>query len=58
MLERLGISGEVVFTGGVANNQFLVDLLVNKIGRPVTVPEQPEIVGAIEAALHKEKALP
>ena len=55
MLERLGISGAVVFTGGVANNQFLVDMLADKIGTPVTVPVHPEIVGAIGAAIHKEK---
>lgn len=53
MLERIGISGEVVFTGGVANNQYLVDILAGKIGRPIRVPERPEIVGAIGAALHK-----
>lgn len=55
MLERIGISGEVVFTGGVANNQLLVDILADKIGRPIAVPAQPEIVGAIGAALHREK---
>jgi len=54
MLERVGISGEVVFTGGVANNPFLVDILAGKIGRPITVPAHPELVGAIGAALHKE----
>jgi len=56
MLERVGISGEVVFTGGVANNRFLVDILSAKIGRPITVPVHPEIVGAIGAALHKVKS--
>ncbi|PLX99663.1 MAG: 3-hydroxyacyl-ACP dehydratase [Desulfuromonas sp.] len=55
MLERVGISDEVVFSGGVANNQFLVDILGGKIGRPITVPSHPEIVGAIGAALHREK---
>jgi predicted CoA-substrate-specific enzyme activase len=55
MLERVGICGEIVFTGGVANNRFLVDMVADKLGRCVSVPEQPEIVGAIGAALHKEK---
>ena len=55
MLERVGISGDVVFTGGVANNRFLVDLLTDKIGRPITVPVHPEVVGAIGSALHQEK---
>jgi len=56
MLERIGLQGDVVFSGGVANNRFLVDMLAGKLGRPVIVPEQPEIVGAIGAALHKVKA--
>jgi len=55
MLERVGLHDEVVFTGGVANNQLLVDILADRIGRPVNVPPQPEIVGAIGAALHLEK---
>ena len=56
MLERIGIYGDVVFTGGVANNRFLVEMLSGKIARPVTVPNQPELVGAIGAALHKDKS--
>ena len=55
MLERIVLHDEVVFTGGVANNRVLADLLAAKLGRPVIVPEQPEIVGAIGAALHREK---
>jgi predicted CoA-substrate-specific enzyme activase len=53
MLERNGIQDTVVFTGGVANNRFLVDMLADKIGRSVVVPDHPEIVGAIGAALHR-----
>jgi len=56
MLQRVGMHGEVVFTGGVANNRFLVERLADKIDRPVTVPEQPELIGAIGAALHKDKS--
>ena len=52
MLERLGIAGELVFTGGVANNSYIVQLLGKKLGRPVLVPEVPDIVGALGAALH------
>ncbi len=53
MLARLGIQGELVFSGGVANNAFLADILAEKLGQPVNVPHQPEIVGAIGAALHQ-----
>ena len=53
MLERIGMQDTVVFTGGVANNRFLADMLAEKIGRPVVVPDYPEVVGAIGAALHR-----
>lgn len=53
MLERIGLLDDVVFTGGVANNRLLIDMLAEKLGRSVIAPEQPEIVGAIGAALHK-----
>ena len=52
MLERLGLRGELVFSGGVARNGFLVALLANRLGRSVHVPDAPEIVGALGAALH------
>lgn len=52
MLERVGIHGEVVFSGGVARNSFLVKVLAEQLGHPVQVPEAPEIVGAFGAALH------
>ncbi len=53
MLERIGISGELVFSGGVANNSCIAQLLEKKLGRPVFVPKVPDIVGALGAALHK-----
>lgn len=56
MLERIGLHDDVVFTGGVANNRYLADLIAEKLGRPVIVPELPEFVGAIGAALHKGMA--
>lgn len=56
MLERIGLHDTIVFTGGVANNRLLADILSEKIGREVIVPEHPEIVGAIGAALHREKS--
>ena len=52
MLERIGLQGDLVFSGGVARNQVLVELLAQHLGRPVHVPESPEIIGAYGAALH------
>ncbi len=53
MLERIGIQGELVFTGGVANNLFIAKALERKLGRPVHLPPVPAIVGALGAALHQ-----
>jgi len=43
--------GEIVCAGGVALNPCLVGLLSGKLGRPVVVPENPQIVTAVGAAL-------
>lgn len=56
MLERIGIHGDLVFSGGVAKNKLLVKLLSEKLQRPVYVPEDPEIIGAYGAALHIYRA--
>jgi len=53
MLERIGIAGELVFSGGVANNSYMAQLLEQKLGRSVFVPKVPDIVGALGAALHQ-----
>jgi predicted CoA-substrate-specific enzyme activase len=43
--------GEIVCAGGVALDPCFVDLLAAKLGRPVIVPENPQIVTAVGAAL-------
>jgi len=58
MLERLGIQGDIVFSGGVARNTFLPSILEEKLGRKIYIPEQPEIVGALGAALHLHRQKP
>lgn len=40
-----------VMTGGVAKNKKVVDLLKCKIGRDISVPEKPQIVTALGAAI-------
>jgi predicted CoA-substrate-specific enzyme activase len=52
LLKRVGIEREVVFAGGVARNPCLRGLLEERLGFPVLVPENPQIVGALGAALH------
>jgi predicted CoA-substrate-specific enzyme activase len=52
MLEKIGFGDHIVFTGGVARNPFLLTTLTERLGVQVAVPEHPEIVGALGAALH------
>lgn len=49
LLERVGVTGPLVFTGGVARNEYIVRLLAERYG-PILVPEEPQFIGAIGAA--------
>lgn len=51
LIGRLGSHEEIVFVGGVAKNKCLVSLLAKKLTGKIRVPEEPQIVGAIGAAL-------
>jgi predicted CoA-substrate-specific enzyme activase len=51
MLRRLGIEGDVVFTGGVAKNKGVVRAVQENLGHQVLVPDDPLISGALGAAL-------
>jgi predicted CoA-substrate-specific enzyme activase len=51
MVRRIGPRERVVFAGGGALNPCLRRLLSQKIGLELTVPEEPQIVGALGAAL-------
>jgi benzoyl-CoA reductase subunit D len=51
MIHRLGINPEVVLVGGVAQDPGFVASLNRKLGLNVTIPEYPEYVGALGAAL-------
>jgi (R)-2-hydroxyacyl-CoA dehydratese activating ATPase len=48
---RFDPPGEIVCAGGVALDPCFVDHLAAKLGRPVVVPDNPQIVTAIGAAL-------
>ena len=52
MLHRVGHGDSVVFTGGVARNQAMTQLLRDKLEIAVLVPDEPDIVGALGAALY------
>ncbi len=51
MAGRVGIIPDVAMTGGVARNQGVVKSFEEKTGYPILVPEDPQIVGALGAAL-------
>ena len=51
MVRRIGPKERVVFAGGAALNSCLRQLLGKKLGVEVTVPRDPQIVGALGAAL-------
>ncbi len=51
MVRRVGPRERVLFAGGGALNSCLRQLLGHKLGIDLTVPEQPQIVGALGAAL-------
>jgi (R)-2-hydroxyacyl-CoA dehydratese activating ATPase len=51
LLKRLGIEREVAVVGGVARNRGLIDILEKELGFKVLVPENPEMVAALGAAI-------
>lgn len=53
VLEMDALTRNVVMTGGVvAHNPYLVRMMEELIGRPIWVPEKPQLTGAIGAALY------
>lgn len=57
MLKDVGIKTDVVMTGGVAKNRAIVRLLEEKIQMPVHVPPDPQITGALGAALIANRSI-
>jgi predicted CoA-substrate-specific enzyme activase len=55
MLHRVGMTPPVLFAGGVAHNPCIKSLLEESLGEPVLVPAQPDLVGALGAALFGQK---
>ena len=51
MVRRISLRDAVVLTGGVAQNVGVVQLLEEKLDRPVVVPSLAQVAGAIGAAL-------
>lgn len=48
---RVPFNSEITFTGGVANNQAICRMLSGSLGVEFNVPAEPQIVGALGAAI-------
>ena len=51
LVYRVGLTERVMMTGGVAKNSAVVQALEEKLQLPITVPPEPQIAGALGAAL-------
>ncbi len=51
MARRVGIEEKIIFAGGGSYNPCLVRLLEQRLGKAIVVPEAPQTVGALGAAL-------
>lgn len=56
MVRRVGVRERLVFAGGVARNPCLQQLFAEALGVSLTVPAEPQTVGALGAALHAQMA--
>ncbi len=54
MAKRVGVEEDVVLTGGVAKNDGVRLALERKLGVRIKVPKEPQIVGALGAAIFAE----
>jgi predicted CoA-substrate-specific enzyme activase len=51
MVQTVGIHDAVTMTGGVAKNKGIVSLMEEKVGKPIHIHTEPQIIGALGAAL-------
>ncbi|MCB2227851.1 MAG: 2-hydroxyglutaryl-CoA dehydratase [Desulfarculaceae bacterium] len=51
MTGTTGVKERVIMSGGVAKNQGVVALMSERLGVEISVPDEPQIVGALGAAL-------
>ncbi len=51
MVNRVGMEEELIMTGGVARNGGVVECLKERLGVNIKIPQNPQIVGALGAAI-------
>ena len=57
MVERVGITEEVIFTGGAAKSTAMKKALEESLGIRLITPEEPQLVGALGAAIIAKEGL-
>jgi len=57
LAQRVGVAPEVTMTGGVAKNLGVVKALEELLEHKFNIPEEPQIVGALGAALYAREAV-
>lgn len=57
MVNQIHVGEEIMVTGGVALNEGVVKALETRIGRRIIVSEDPQVVGALGAALMAREAV-
>lgn len=57
MINRVSSTGPIVFSGGVAKNPCIRDLIGQTLGREILVHENPQMIGALGAALILEEEM-
>ncbi|MBA7474532.1 MAG: 2-hydroxyglutaryl-CoA dehydratase [Dehalococcoidia bacterium] len=57
LCKRIGIERDVAVTGGVARNRGLVRILEDELGFGVLVPEEPQLVAALGAAIVAQESI-
>jgi (R)-2-hydroxyacyl-CoA dehydratese activating ATPase len=58
MLKRVGMQAPLVFAGGVAHNLCVRQILEEQLGQPLIIPDNPDMVGALGAALYAQGGAP
>ena len=51
LARRIALRPDVVMTGGVALNKTMADCLSAELGLPVVLPQSPQTMGALGAAI-------
>jgi activator of 2-hydroxyglutaryl-CoA dehydratase len=51
IVRSIGVNPPVAMTGGVALNRAVVKLMGDRLGHPILLPPDPQITGALGAAL-------